>query len=363
MTMTTALLLLLPAMAQEAPKRGDPVQARVRELIRELGAEEYATREAADRELRKIGRPAVPELKKALESEDLEIRERARRILGEVQSSPTRGSVGTRSKREPPEEIAPKIPSGVQVVIRVVGGGEVPFDLEIRNGAVSLKLKDSGRILRAESFEEFRRMYPKEYREYVGPYGSGIRIPEPPGEEEDDPPPEQALEQLHQRLEELIREMEETLRELPGFAARSPYEDWVRRMREWLRRPGKVSGMNDRPAGSRDRDPGWIGPAGSGNVHPLGFVIRPVDLEKARELELPEGEGVEVLKVYANTAAHRLGLREGDILHKVNDQIVRNALHARVVFARALREEKVTAEILREGKRKELSAPSRDLRD
>lgn len=98
------MLTLLAAclLAQEADS------ARIQELIRKLGAEDYAAREEASQELRKIGKPAQEALKKvAEESADPEVKERARAIL-EGDRKPA---------KEPEPKPAPGFPG-----LRVLGG-------------------------------------------------------------------------------------------------------------------------------------------------------------------------------------------------------------------------------------------------
>jgi len=61
------------------------VQSReVARLIRNLGADDFKTREEATRKLRSIGAPALGALKKAAENDDPEVRSRAREILKTV---------------------------------------------------------------------------------------------------------------------------------------------------------------------------------------------------------------------------------------------------------------------------------------
>ena len=70
----TFLLALVPLLFQDAD--------RVQDLIRKLGSEDYATREQATEELKKIGKPARAALQQAAaESEDPEVRQRAQDLL------------------------------------------------------------------------------------------------------------------------------------------------------------------------------------------------------------------------------------------------------------------------------------------
>ncbi|HUU59485.1 MAG TPA: HEAT repeat domain-containing protein, partial [Phycisphaerae bacterium] len=53
-------------------------------LIRQLGDDKWTVREAATRELAKIGAPALPAVRRAMLSNDLEVRERAKIIYQEI---------------------------------------------------------------------------------------------------------------------------------------------------------------------------------------------------------------------------------------------------------------------------------------
>src|SRR5438552_18593633 len=69
--------------------RGDPGKEteteRIARLIKQLGDDAFAKREAASRELDAIGEPALPALcKAAASSDDLEIRRRAERIVATI---------------------------------------------------------------------------------------------------------------------------------------------------------------------------------------------------------------------------------------------------------------------------------------
>jgi hypothetical protein len=56
-------------------------------LVEQLGDARFRVREQATQKLIKIGRPAVPALRKAMESQDVELKMRAQRILKTIQSS------------------------------------------------------------------------------------------------------------------------------------------------------------------------------------------------------------------------------------------------------------------------------------
>src|SRR4051794_4405722 len=68
-----------------APPQSDPQQKRVEELIDKLGGDDFAAREDAQKELKRIGKPGVKQLARALgTAQDLEIRKRAGKLLSEI---------------------------------------------------------------------------------------------------------------------------------------------------------------------------------------------------------------------------------------------------------------------------------------
>lgn len=75
----------VPARADEPPAADQ--QARVAELVEQLGDGRYVNRERASAELARIGMPAQRQLRAALESSDAEVRFRARQILKTVMAS------------------------------------------------------------------------------------------------------------------------------------------------------------------------------------------------------------------------------------------------------------------------------------
>src|SRR5262245_44450469 len=84
---------------------GQADDKRIDQLVEQLGSEDFQTRDAADRERRKIGRPAVPALETALESSDAERADRARKILDAI----------AKKKEAPKREMATRIWSSIMV--------------------------------------------------------------------------------------------------------------------------------------------------------------------------------------------------------------------------------------------------------
>jgi hypothetical protein len=70
-------------IAQDDPKpAADPA---VVELVQKLGDEDFRAREEAEKKLIQIGAPAADEVRKVANSEDVEVRERAKRILDSIE--------------------------------------------------------------------------------------------------------------------------------------------------------------------------------------------------------------------------------------------------------------------------------------
>jgi HEAT repeat protein len=83
-------LILTAALIGPAdePSKSAPADAKqIQKLIRDLGADEFNVREKATKELSSIGRNALPALREALQSGDLEVRQRARHAMDAIQTS------------------------------------------------------------------------------------------------------------------------------------------------------------------------------------------------------------------------------------------------------------------------------------
>ena len=74
------LLLTWPATPADVPK------GQIAELIKKLGADRFAEREAAQKELDRLGLQALPQLRQAMaDRRELEISERARRLVESIE--------------------------------------------------------------------------------------------------------------------------------------------------------------------------------------------------------------------------------------------------------------------------------------
>ena len=78
-------LLGMPSTAAAQTSSRETSADRIARLVRQLGDDRYTTRLRAERELARIGEPAVPALARAVRSRSAEVRLRARRLLNIVQ--------------------------------------------------------------------------------------------------------------------------------------------------------------------------------------------------------------------------------------------------------------------------------------
>lgn len=97
-----ALLLTAAVLghSDEPSRAGSPDANQIKNLIRELGSDEFEVREKATKALSEIGRAALPALRQALESTDAEVRQRARHIMDAIQTS-TKYLTDTLKDRDP----------------------------------------------------------------------------------------------------------------------------------------------------------------------------------------------------------------------------------------------------------------------
>jgi uncharacterized protein (TIGR03067 family) len=76
------MVILIAARTGSSDAGKETAAARVARLVAQLGADRFAQREAASKELEAVGEPALPALRKAAASSDnLEVRRRAERII------------------------------------------------------------------------------------------------------------------------------------------------------------------------------------------------------------------------------------------------------------------------------------------
>src|SRR5579871_2255955 len=78
------MFLALPGVA----KADEPSRADVDRLIKQLGSDKFADREMAGKKLAEIGEPALEQLRKAADSDDVEVRRRVRELIKILETTP-----------------------------------------------------------------------------------------------------------------------------------------------------------------------------------------------------------------------------------------------------------------------------------
>lgn len=333
-----ALLLCLAALLPM--QDGD--QEQVKKLLRDLGSDDFETREKADQALRGMGDEAVPALKEAAEDEDAERAMRARTILKAIEDE----------KKQKKTLQRPMVP-GLRFEFRDWTGG-MTFRVK-PDGGVELTVPetdpDNGKrefkTYSADSIDDFKKKYP----EIAKKYNLDRMLPRVRIEGGEDP--SDVLKKWRERFRN--DDFDDLFR---GFRWRMPGEEedpfsdldkWMENQRklldELLRRRGGGAPNAPRPPGLWDAVP---------PRDVLGVRVGPVNETLRSQLGLDEEEGIQVLGVEKGTLAERAGLKQHDIITKLDGRKVEDRWQFREQISKALQSQKFTLEVLRSGKRETL---------
>jgi hypothetical protein len=122
-----------------------PQQQKIADLVKQLGADDFATRDAASNELMKIGPEALPALKEALKSEDPSIQSYAEYLVPRIEGArdgrrapARRGAVGQ-------PRIGPGV--GLPADVLVARGGRININVAANNGVRTTKIVDGDRTV------------------------------------------------------------------------------------------------------------------------------------------------------------------------------------------------------------------------
>lgn len=88
----------------------------------------------------------------------------------------------------------------------------------------------------------------------------------------------------------------------------------------------------------------------------LGLVAQDVTAELAEAFALPRGAGAIVVRVLPGSAAEKAGVREGDVLVRVNGKPVRNAGSVRTIVGLSRVGDEIAMEVLRDARSLKLNA-------
>lgn len=314
--MTT--LLLLAALAQDAGPD------RINKLVEELGANEYAARQKATEELRKIGADAEPALRKALEDKDAERAHRARQLLEEIEKKPA-----PRAAEKPGEPTTPRQRSGGFSLHTRDSARGLTFQMH-PDGKVELTVpeddKDTGKKVyktyKADSMEDFKQKFPEVAKQHnVERFGPVFRVLPDFGGRGD---LEKWMEDLRNRFDQDLFKNWNDLDKL--------FEDFRFRMRsprepQEAPTPGRAEGGGE-----------------------FGVRVESVSEALAAQLDLKAGEGAHVTEVKPGSLAEKAGLKQHDVVLKLNGAAVADKWE----FRKSIKEllgQGFELEILRAGKK------------
>ena len=278
---------------------------RIQDLIKKLGAEDFTVREQASEELKKIGKPAQEALRKAAaESEDPEIRQRAKSLLEETPKEAPRRAL-------PGQPGRPGQRGGSTVSVRSVNGNTT-YTITPGDGtpvltfhkAVSGQVKldyvdDKGDSKSAESASV--DAFVKDHAELARKFGVS----------------EEGIDYAGSRVS------------FKGIGI--PNFNFPRNQPQ---RPPRV------PPPPAEEVPG---------TPVAGATLEAVDDSLRAQLDIPEGQGVVVARVLPGSVAESLGLKKSDVLLEVDGKKIASPEAAKGLISRDSK-----AVVLRKGKKETL---------
>jgi len=340
-----------PADEAKPKEEPSPAAARIEALVKELGSEDYDTREAAYQELMRIGAAAKPALEKAARSPDVQTRVSAKRLLeklrpragGRRELAPDRGREEwlEDSHRRLEEEAIP-VPDGDPEAWRKA--------MEKRLEALRRNLDGLQRELERDVREGVRRAPPGVQRRVM------VRSDE---------------ETIDCRVDASGKVKVEITREVDGKPKTETHEaestDAFKKAHPevWEKVKGFLEGGNrlrievgppswpfggGRPDGVR---PPFPVPAPNEGPH-LGILVGEISPALRSHLGLAPEEGLLVDQVLPDTRAERLGLRRYDLLRSVHGTSVGSPADVREALGKLAKDEPVRVSIIRHGKALEL---------
>lgn len=315
MTLAALIVALAPALQDPAPEGRTPDAARIQELIRKLGSDDFTTREQASEELRKAGKPAREALQKAAdESEDPEVRQRAKTILEDAPKAPPRRAVPAPAPAPFPGRpgfrggsVSVRSVNGDTTYVITPGDGSPVLTFhKTAAGAVKLDyIGDKGEATSAESTDI--AAFVKDHAELAQKFGIS----------------EEGIDYAGSRVS------------FKGLMA--PNFNFPRF--NLPPRQGRVPPAAPAPAEGEDE-----------GTPIAGALLGPVEDSLRAQLDIPEGQGAVVLKVVPGGIAHTLGLRKSDVLLEVDGKKIVSPASAKGLITKDC-----TVVVLRKGKRETLT--------
>jgi len=278
-----------------------PGEARIKGLVAQLGEENFQSRLRAGEELRAIGRGALPALREGAKSTDPEIQTRSESLIKEIEKP--REAPAARGGRRGVEEILPG-PMEMQQEFRVdVGGAGRSVTIRRNNRTTSLVENGGGVALKVTEPDADGKMQTREYK---------------------------------------AKNAEELKKEHPEVAG--IYDELSRRNQVNLIGPGMPRGLQQMLKDRRAQLKGLPLASMTPNLEKLGLEVE----EATEAMKAQLGEGVVVSGVEGGWRGEKIGLKEHDLIQKVNDKGITTVDDLETGVEG---EDPLTMEILRAGKR------------
>ncbi|HTF57343.1 MAG TPA: PDZ domain-containing protein [Planctomycetota bacterium] len=328
-TLTILTMVLGTGVAVFAMQPQD--EAKIKEAIRGLGSENFEEREKAATELRKAGAPALEALKKAAdESDDPEVRARAKRLVQEIE------------KPAKQKGRAPGLRSGnARLTIRQANGDVVytiqPEEgeaIEFRrstDGAVKLTYPD-GKGGKAEASADSLEKFLADQKALAEKYGISKEGIDYGGTR---------LSFSARRALPAVPRLD--VPELPGMPGWPDLEEF-KTLREDLRRAFEELNKS-RTFMPEMWERNLFGAEATGR----GLQLTPVPGVLRSQLAIPEGQGVVVESVREGSAADAAGLKRHDVILEIDGNTVSGPADVRTHLKR-----ESSVKVLRSGKEQTL---------
>ena len=356
-----------PAPSPQAP----PAVAETKgaeHWIRDLGSDSYQTRLKAEGALRKLGKGALPALKKAAENEsDSEVQWRARRLVRQIEKGANEGLV-ERPKRDTTEP-------------EVTGQDESQASPRTRIWRLPQGFPDGVREQFESLFEHFERDF-------------GLDIPRARFFEDD------FFKDLQEQMKSGRGTSQGTVLQIgpdgsvhveiserneKGEVERKAYDapdmqSFQQQYPDVLKKNGLYLGLNEWPRTLRGfggqawpgfrLEPGWklepnwqpygqllpgaqddmLAPAPAPVGKRLGIVVHPIPAELREHLDLEQDSGLMVESVQEGSLAESLGLQRGDIVVEIESTAIGSAMDVQKVLGGIEAGKQVEVKFLRKGK-------------
>jgi hypothetical protein len=315
--------------AQDEARKQAEFDAKIGKLIKQLGSDKYKEREAASQELKKVGKPALPALKEALKSKDLEVRLRVESIMKELGTKEV-----SRKGRRPSTPDPTGAPSTSPRLSKEMEEALRGMPEEIRKALEEM-------LEKMEELEKGLEPLPK--------------LPPFPDEDKFGKDVEKRMEEMRKRFEERLKPIEKLF---PGALPKPPRtepREEKKEEKEQTPKPvpegkGRITVVVKRLTWKdgklvEDKEYKYDSALPGLAVTDSGHVLEALRYH----LELDKKEGVLVDEVEKDSPFAAAGLAKHDIIIKADGQTI----GSRETLARLLEDkEKATLEIVRRGKRK-----------